>query len=66
MRAGASLNKSWRGSKPSYQRYLPGSATLEPWPLAVPELSEPVVGYRADGYPERLEPVERLFRLRPA
>ena len=42
-----------------------GSATLMPWPLAVPELTEPVVGYRADGYPQRLEPVERLFRLRP-
>jgi hypothetical protein len=42
-----------------------GTATLEPWPLAVDELTERVVGYRADGYPGRLEPVERTFRLRP-
>jgi hypothetical protein len=43
-----------------------GSATLEPWPLRVPELRETVVGFDADGYPERLEPVERDFVLRPA
>jgi hypothetical protein len=43
-----------------------GSATLSPWPLTVPELRRTVVGYEADGYPERLEPVERVFVLRPA
>ena len=43
-----------------------GSATLDPWPLAVDELTETVVGYRADGYLRQLEPVERIFRLRPA
>jgi hypothetical protein len=43
-----------------------GSATLSPWPLTVPELRRTVVGYEADGYPERLEPVERDFVLRPA
>ena len=43
-----------------------GTATLAPWPLAVPELAETVVGYRAEGYPERLDPVERTFRLDPA
>jgi hypothetical protein len=43
-----------------------GSATLAPWPLRVSELRERVVGYEADGYPERLEPVERDFALRPA
>jgi hypothetical protein len=43
-----------------------GSATLDPWPLAVDELTETVVGYRAAGYPQRLDPVERTFRLRPA
>ena len=43
-----------------------GSTTLDPWPLAVDELTETVVGYRADGYPKRLEAVERTFRLRPA
>lgn len=43
-----------------------GTATLAPWPLAVPELADTVVGYRADSYPERLDPVERTFRLLPA
>jgi hypothetical protein len=43
-----------------------GGATLTPWPLAVPGLVETVVGYRAHGYPERLDPLERTFRLNPA
>jgi hypothetical protein len=43
-----------------------GVAALDPWPLGVPELTETVLGYRADGYPDRLDPVERLFSLRPA
>ena len=50
----------------SYTVGADGSATLAPWPLSVPELTETVVGYRADGYPERLDPVERVFRLLPA
>ena len=45
---------------------IDGSATIVPWPLAVPELTETVVGYEADGYPQRLDPIERIFRLRPA
>jgi hypothetical protein len=49
----------------SYTVDADGSATLAPWPLDVPELIETVVGYRADGYPERLDPVERVFRLAP-
>jgi hypothetical protein len=43
-----------------------GSATLSPWPLTVPELRRTVVGYEADGYPERLEPLERDFVVSPA
>ena len=50
----------------SYTVGADGAATLAPWPLSVPELTETVVGYRADGYPERLDPVERVFRLAPA
>jgi hypothetical protein len=50
----------------AYAVELDGSATLSPWPLAVPELRKTVVGYEADGYPEHLEPVERDFVLRPA
>jgi hypothetical protein len=42
-----------------------GAATLTPWPLGVPELRETVVGYREEGYPVLLEPVERVFRLIP-
>jgi hypothetical protein len=29
-------------------------------------LSETVTGYSSEGYPDRLEPVERVFRLAPA
>ena len=50
----------------SYTVGADGSATLAPWPLGVPELTETVVGYLADGYPQRLDPFERVFRLRPA
>jgi len=50
----------------SYTVDADGSATLAPWPLGVPEVTETVVGYLADGYPQRLDPVERVFRLRPA
>jgi hypothetical protein len=50
----------------SYTVGTDGSATLAPWPLGVTELTETVVGYRAGGYPERLDPVERVFRLGPA
>jgi hypothetical protein len=50
----------------SYTVSVDGSATLTPWPLGVPELNETVVGYHADGYPERLDRVERVFRLVPA
>jgi hypothetical protein len=43
-----------------------GVGGLSPWPLGVQELTETVIGYRADGYPERLDPVERMFALYPA
>jgi Protein of unknown function (DUF3891) len=43
-----------------------GVAAVAPWPLGVPELTETVTGYRADGYPGRLDPVERVFALRQA
>jgi hypothetical protein len=49
----------------SYAVAAAGRATLEPWPLGVAELAETVVGYRAEGYPAQLEPVERDFRLVP-
>jgi hypothetical protein len=40
-----------------------GVAVVSPWPLGVQELTETVTAYRADGYPERLDPVERIFSL---
>jgi len=43
-----------------------GGVTLAPWPLAVPALPGLILGYRAAGYPERLEPVVVPYRLEPA
>ena len=37
--------------------------TLDPWPLAVPELRGVVGGFAADGYPERLDPVVAIFHV---
>jgi hypothetical protein len=48
-----------------YAVHADGSATVSPWPLRVPYLKERVVGYEADGYPERLVPVVGLLDLRP-
>jgi len=42
------------------------TTTLDPWPLAVPWLRGVVGGFAAEGYPERLDPVVRLFRVEPA
>jgi uncharacterized protein DUF3891 len=42
------------------------ATTLDPWPLAVPWLAGVVGGFAADGYPELLAPVVRLFRIEPA
>jgi hypothetical protein len=42
-----------------------GRTTLDPWPLAVPQLRGVVVGFEADGYPGRLEPVVALFAVEP-
>jgi hypothetical protein len=37
--------------------------TLDPWPLAVPRLRGVIMGFAADGYPQRLEPVVGLYEL---
>jgi uncharacterized protein DUF3891 len=42
-----------------------GEVTLDPWPLAVPFLRAVLVGFAADGYPERLEPVIEPVLIRP-
>ena len=43
-----------------------GGITLDPWPLAVPRLGGIILGFRADGYPGRLDPVVVPFVARPA
>jgi hypothetical protein len=43
-----------------------GGVSLSPWPLAAPRLVGVVVAYRAEGYPERLDPVVETFRVEPA
>lgn len=40
--------------------------TLDPWPLGMPLLRCVVGGFKADGYPERLEPVIGMVQLCPA
>jgi hypothetical protein len=43
-----------------------GGIVLDPWPLAVPRLTVPLFAYRADGYPQRLEPVVQLAEVEPS
>jgi len=43
-----------------------GGITLDPWPLGPPSLLGLVLGYRADGYPEELEPEVVPFEAQPA
>ena len=40
--------------------------TLDPWPLSVPPLAGVVGAFAAEGYPARLVPVGRRFRVEPA
>ena len=40
--------------------------TLAPWPLHVAEYAGYLVGYRQDGYPERLDGLVVPFHIRPA
>jgi Protein of unknown function (DUF3891) len=42
-----------------------GVVTLDPWPLGVPWLRALLVGFAADGYPARLEPVIEPVLIRP-
>jgi hypothetical protein len=43
-----------------------GEVTLDPWPLGVPWLRAVLVGYAAEGYPERLDAVIEPVLIRPA
>jgi hypothetical protein len=42
-----------------------GDITLEPWPLGLPRLSGIILGFRAEGYPDELEPAVVPFQARP-
>ena len=42
-----------------------GEITLEPWPLGVPRVGGIILGFRAEGYPDELEPVVVPFDARP-
>lgn len=41
------------------------AVTLDPWPLGPPSLNPALLGYRAEGYPARLEPVIETILIRP-
>jgi hypothetical protein len=43
-----------------------GEITLEPWPLGLPRVSGIILGFRAERYPDELEPVVVPFEARPA
>ena len=42
-----------------------GEITLEPWPLGVPRVTGIILGFRAEGYPDELQPVVVPFDARP-
>jgi hypothetical protein len=42
-----------------------GGITLSPWPLGLPQLPGLILGFEADGYPERLVPVVAEFLVSP-
>jgi hypothetical protein len=42
-----------------------GVVTLSPWPLGCPELRCVTTAFRADGYPDRLEPLVQVVRVLP-
>ncbi len=58
-----------RGAEPVAVAYTVdgyGEITLEPWPLGLPRISGIILGFRAEGYPDQLEPVVVPFDARPA
>jgi hypothetical protein len=42
-----------------------GGITLDPWPLGLPRVGGIIFGFRAEGYPDELEPVVVPFEARP-
>lgn len=41
-----------------------GGISLRPWPLSIPSLDGYIIGYEADGYPDRLSAVTMPYTLR--
>jgi hypothetical protein len=56
---------SGSGAGVEYEIDDAGTIRLVPWPLGVPWLAGVIVGFEADGYPQRLEPVAQVFRADP-
>jgi hypothetical protein len=57
-----------RGAEPVAVVYTvdgQGEITLEPWPLGLPRVGGIIFGFRAEGYPDELEPVVVPFEARP-
>jgi uncharacterized protein DUF3891 len=57
-----------RGAEPIAVAYTVdghGEITLEPWPLGLPRVSGIILGFRAERYPDELEPVVVPFDARP-
>jgi hypothetical protein len=50
----------------SYELDGEGTVTLDPWPLGVPRLPGVLVGFEAEGYPDRLKPVASRFEIKPS
>lgn len=55
-----------RGETTTVRYTVAGSGiTLDPWPLTVEQYAGYVVGYRADGYPERLDGMVVPYHIQP-
>jgi hypothetical protein len=57
-----------RGAEPIAVAYTVdghGEITLEPWPLGLPRVSGIILGFRAERYPDELEPVVVPFEAQP-
>jgi hypothetical protein len=47
----------------SYHILPNGQILMDPWPFAVPSIPGSILGFHADGYPERLQPIVVPFHM---
>ncbi len=47
----------------NYRLQPQGKVAVDPWPFSVPLISGIILGFQAEGYPQRLEPVIVPYRL---